>query len=99
MAIVPNLAAALAFAASNAKRPDADTFIIGGAQIYRQALPLVDQIYYTEVPNEFVKDEVFTCSNDDLAYFPMLNLKEGAFRPTAHWYDSGLMFMILDRVL
>ena len=41
---VPSLAAAL-----DAAGPGCDVFIVGGAEIYRQALPLADRIYLTVV--------------------------------------------------
>ena len=41
---VPSLAAAL-----DAAGPGCDVFIVGGAEIYRQALPLADRVYLTVV--------------------------------------------------
>jgi len=41
---VPSLEAAL-----DAAGPGCDVFIVGGAEIYRQALPLADRIYLTRV--------------------------------------------------
>lgn len=43
-----------------------EVFIIGGAEIYRQALPLADRVYLTVVDEEFTAD----------AYFPELNEKD-----------------------
>lgn len=45
---------ALAFGAA-----DSEAFVIGGAQIYRQALPLADRIYLTEIEQEFEGDTRF----------------------------------------
>lgn len=42
------------------------TFIIGGAEIYRQALPFTDKIYLTKVKASFEGD----------TYFPILNPEE-----------------------
>jgi dihydrofolate reductase len=36
-----------------------EAFIIGGAEIYRLSLPLVDKIYLTEVHHSFEGDTVF----------------------------------------
>ncbi len=36
-----------------------DIFIIGGAQIYKEALPIVDQMYITELDAEFKGDTYF----------------------------------------
>lgn len=44
-----------------------DTFIIGGGEIYKQALNFVDKIYITEINEEFVGD----------TYFPELSDKWG----------------------
>lgn len=44
-------------------RADADIMVIGGAQIYRQALPLVDRVYATEIS---------TRTEDGDAFFPYL---------------------------
>ncbi len=38
---------------------DEEVFIIGGAQIYKQALPLVDKMYLTIVHKEFAGDTSF----------------------------------------
>ena len=36
-----------------------ETFVIGGAQVYAQALPLVDRMYMTEVDSAFDGDVLF----------------------------------------
>jgi dihydrofolate reductase len=38
---------------------DPEVFVIGGGEIYREALPLADRIYLTEVDAEFVGDTFF----------------------------------------
>jgi dihydrofolate reductase len=45
-----------------------EAFIIGGAQIYEQALPLLDKLYYTEVQAEPEGD----------VFFPDINFGEWA---------------------
>ena len=52
--VVQSLDAALAACAS-----DDEIFIIGGGEIYRQALPVTDRIYLTEVAIEADGDTVF----------------------------------------
>ena len=38
---------------------DAEVFVIGGAEIYRQALPLAQRLYLTEVTQDFAADAFF----------------------------------------
>ncbi len=38
---------------------DQDAFVIGGAEIYRQCLPVTYRIYLTEVPGEYPGDATF----------------------------------------
>ena len=38
---------------------DNEIFIIGGAEIYKQALPYVDKIYFTKIYHEFNGDVFF----------------------------------------
>ncbi|MBI3283612.1 MAG: dihydrofolate reductase [Burkholderiales bacterium] len=38
---------------------DAESFVIGGAQIYQQALPLADKLIVTEIAQEFPCDAFF----------------------------------------
>ncbi|SHL04441.1 dihydrofolate reductase [Hymenobacter psychrotolerans] len=46
-------------ALEQATQLDAEVFVIGGAEIYRQALPAADIIYLTEVHHAFEGDVVF----------------------------------------
>ncbi|MBD2716325.1 dihydrofolate reductase [Microvirga sp. STR05] len=46
-------------ALEQAARLDEEVFVIGGAEIYRQALPAADVIYLTEVHHTFEGDVVF----------------------------------------
>lgn len=62
--VVPSLEAALARAATEARARGADEIsVIGGGEIYAQALPLADRIYLTEVD----------ATPDGDAYFPHLD--------------------------
>jgi dihydrofolate reductase len=36
-----------------------ESFVIGGAELYRQALPLADRLYLTEIEAEFSGDVLF----------------------------------------
>jgi dihydrofolate reductase len=48
------------------KSGEEEVFIIGGAEIFRQALPLADRIYMTKIKAEFAGD----------AYFPTIREQE-----------------------
>lgn len=52
--VVPSLNAALALCQN-----ETELYIIGGAQIYKEALPLTDTIYLTEVHQSFEADTFF----------------------------------------
>lgn len=52
--VAPDLASAFAAAA-----PADEVFVIGGAQLYAEALPLVDRIYVTEVGADVEGDTYF----------------------------------------
>jgi dihydrofolate reductase len=52
--VVDSLAAALQLAAA-----DPEAFVIGGGELYREALPLADRIYLTELPTEYPGDVFF----------------------------------------
>ena len=51
---------------------DTEVFIIGGGEIYRQAIPFADKIYLTKIHAEFKGD----------TYFPPLNPDEWTFEST-----------------
>ncbi|RZA00851.1 MAG: dihydrofolate reductase [Sphingobacteriaceae bacterium] len=60
-----------------------EVFIVGGAEIYKQAMPLTDRIYLTIVHQEFEGD----------TYFP--EIKEGIWKETArqdHGTDEKHLF-------
>lgn len=52
-----------------------DVFIIGGQEIYRQTLPMVDQIYLTTVSQSLLSEEVRHAaeSPEGVRYFPYLS--------------------------
>jgi len=45
--------------ALESSRGDSEVFVIGGAEVYRDALPLVDRIYLTELQADFEGDVWF----------------------------------------
>jgi len=73
--------------------PDEENFVIGGASVYEQFLPLSDRLYITRVHKSFDGD----------VYFPVLNLLEWE-RVSRDDYppdgknDFGYSFLIYDRI-
>jgi dihydrofolate reductase len=70
---------------------DGEAFIIGGAEIFRQTLPLCDRIYITEIQADFQGDVLF----------PEFNLEEWIemSRDRRSWNEGTLdyHFVVLDR--
>ena len=64
---------------------DAEPCIIGGTQLYREALPLVTRIYLTLVPGEHEGD----------SYFP--TFREAEFEEIERREEAGLVFRTLER--
>lgn len=75
--VVPNLAEAVAAAGLDPKVRAPEIMIIGGAQIYAQALPLADRIYLTQVHIEPEGDTLFP------------DLRPGEWRETAREDHPG----------
>lgn len=74
------------------KRGDKEVFIIGGGEIFHQALPRADRIYLTLVDAEIVAD----------TYFPEFNLAEwnvieSRQLPKSPGDDFGYLYCVLDR--
>jgi dihydrofolate reductase len=65
------------------KYPDLDIWFIGGSEIYRQAMPLCDNIYVTEFPGDYECD-TFVDMKQYLAGYSKTDTKE----------ESGLSFSI-----
>ena len=63
-------------------------FIIGGAEIYQQALPQVTRMYLTEIPDSPAGD----------VYFPAFD--RGAWQEDGRWtsIDQRLTYTVLERV-
>ncbi len=49
----PNIEAAVEYAKSQTSKYGEEIFIIGGGEIYKQSLPMVDVIYLTRIHKEF----------------------------------------------
>lgn len=62
---------------------DGETFIIGGARVYREALPLCDKLYLTEIEDE--------CRDADV-YFPPFNKAEFTAQKLAEYVVDGIRF-------
>lgn len=73
--------------------PDDESFVIGGASVYTQFIPLCDRLYITKVHKSFEGD----------VFFPMLNLLEWEsvsrddYPPDEH-NDFGYTYFIFDRI-
>ena len=77
----------LASALKLAYELDSEPCIIGGAQLYREALPLISRMYLTQVPGEHQAD----------SYFP--DFDEGEYREVERREEAGLVFRTLERAL
>lgn len=73
-AVVSSLAAALQVASE-----DSEAFVIGGAELYLEALPLADRIYLTELMAEYAGD----------VFFPPLSPTEWCAGPREHHIAEG----------
>ena len=70
----------LSFAAAMALEPDSEAFVIGGAQIYAQALPLCERLIITEI------DRVFDCD----AFFPTIDANQWQETMREAYYSEQL---------
>lgn len=88
-----SLEAAIGIASANAQETGADEiFVCGGADIYRQALPLADRFYLTEVH----------CAPEGDALFPAFNRaawieKSSVTMPPAAGETAGYTLKVLER--
>lgn len=69
-----------------------EVFVIGGAQIYQQALPLADRIYLTEVKANITGDTYFPATNYD-SWTEVS--RENHLKDDKNEYDYD--FVVLDR--
>ena len=77
-----------AIATARALESEQPPFIIGGAEIYRQALPLVTRMYLTDIPE----------SPDGDVFFPAYNAEE--WRADGSWKsaDGRLTYQAFERI-
>lgn len=68
---------------------DEEIFVIGGASIYKQAIPYTTRFYITFVDTEVINGDVF---------FPKLNLEEAKIKYHKKDYDKyNLDFYVIDK--
>jgi dihydrofolate reductase len=79
VSIVPTLDEAVALAKQNESE---EIFIIGGGEIFRQALPMVDRLYITKIKDHFPAGDVFFPDYGDFA--PVGEKQDGE--------ENGLMY-------
>ena len=72
---------------------DEEIFIIGGAQIYAQALPLVDKLYLTIVHRDYEGDTSFP----EIDYSQWREISREEFE-RGEEYDGAFTFIDLERV-
>ena len=72
---------------------DEEVFIIGGAQIYAQALPLVDKLYLTIVHRDYEGDTSFP----EIDYSQWREISREEFE-RGEEYDGAFTFIDLERV-
>jgi dihydrofolate reductase len=85
--VVTSLEAALAL-----MNPDEENFIVGGEEIYRQALPLADRVYLTRIHHEFEGDRHFPELGPE--WVPM-DEKHGIV-DDRNWFAHS--FLVFDRI-
>lgn len=74
------------------KQGDTEVFIIGGGEIFRQALPRADHIYLTLVDAETAADTYFPEINTD-----EWNVVESRQVPKSPGDDYGYLYQVLER--
>ena len=80
------IAHSLNYAIQLAEKNDDSPFICGGEQIYKEALPLVQKMYITEICKDYAGD----------AFFPEFNEKE--WLETERKISGDLIFIILKKI-
>ena len=71
---------------------DSEIFIIGGAELYCQAIQLADRIYLTEIELEITGDAHFTELNKDV-WQEIERISHAPDEKNLHWYH----FLIYDK--
>jgi len=86
--VVPNLAEALALGAT-----ESEVFVIGGAEIYRLALPRADRLYLTFV-DAVVEGDTYFPPFDESAWV----LEDEQFHPADERHEHSFTFRTYSRV-
>lgn len=81
-------AASLEEAIAMARSTDACPFVIGGASLYREALPLATEIHLTRIDEDYEGDVTFP---DDLSAFEAVESRPGQ--------TEGVTFELLRRIV
>jgi len=84
--VYPNLAAAVA-----ACTKEEEIFVIGGGEIYQQALPIANKIYLTKVDHQFDADTYF--KNLDLKDWEVI-FKEDHLKDEKHLYNFSFYILV-----
>lgn len=85
--LVSSIEEAIGLAQSNSS--DKEVFIIGGSEIYTQALPLADRLYLTVIDGEKPADVFFPEYKDIFTNEKILQ-KKALSSPTGLWYSISL---------
>jgi dihydrofolate reductase len=72
--IQPDIASAIEYAKGHTQKYGDEIFIIGGGEIYKQSMDLVDVIYLTRIHKDFPGDTKYP--NVDLTKFELVDKKE-----------------------
>ena len=72
--------------------PGMETFIIGGAEIYAQALPLADRLYLTEIDADYEGDTVFPAWDSS-----EWDLIEETGHPRGKDFEHPFSFLVYER--
>ena len=87
--VLPSIQEALDVARDSGEE---EAFIIGGGQIYKESLPTLDRIYYTDIHGEFDGDTYFP-SLDEREWKEVSRISHGQDEKHAYSFD----FVIYER--
>jgi dihydrofolate reductase len=75
---------------------DDEVFIVGGAEIYRQALPRADRLYFTEVAADVAGDAYFPVNFDTFDWHEWEHLETEAHEADGQ-NEYAFVFVTLER--
>jgi dihydrofolate reductase len=75
---------------------DEEAFIVGGAEIYRQALPRANRLYFTEVAADVEGDAYFPMNFDTFDWDAWVHLETEAHEADSQ-NDHAFVFVTLER--